>query len=46
MTYIDNKVNGFENHLYQVSLSDFNGNIDEFEEHLKKPLGILIKESQ
>nr|WP_025775319.1 2-hydroxyacyl-CoA dehydratase [Clostridium botulinum] len=36
MTYIDNKVNGFENHLYQVSLSDFNGNIDEFEEHLKK----------
>ncbi|KEI97773.1 2-hydroxyacyl-CoA dehydratase family protein [Clostridium botulinum] len=36
MTYIDNKVNGFENHLYQVSSSDFNGNIDEFEEHLKK----------
>ncbi len=36
MTYIDNKVNGFENHLYQVSLSDFNGNIDEFEDQLKK----------
>ncbi|MBE1304282.1 2-hydroxyacyl-CoA dehydratase [Clostridium botulinum] len=36
MTYIDNKVNGFENHLYQVSSSDFNGNIDEFEEHIKK----------
>ncbi|PIH03475.1 2-hydroxyacyl-CoA dehydratase family protein [Clostridium combesii] len=36
MTYIDNKINGFENHLYQISLSDFNGNIDEFEDHLKK----------
>ncbi|MBY6756702.1 2-hydroxyacyl-CoA dehydratase [Clostridium botulinum] len=36
MTYIDNKINGFENHLYQVSLSDFNGNIDEFEDQLKK----------
>ncbi len=46
MTYIDNKVNGFENHLYQVSLSDFNGNIDEFEYSLKKLLRILIKESQ
>ncbi|BDB01468.1 2-hydroxyacyl-CoA dehydratase family protein [Clostridium botulinum] len=43
MTYIDNKVNGFENHLYQVSLSDFNGNIDEFEEHLKKAIGDIDK---
>lgn len=46
MTYIDNKVNGFENHLYQVSSSDFNGNIDEFEEHLKKSLRVWRKESQ
>lgn len=36
LTYISNKANGFENHLYQVSLSDLNGNIDVFEEELKK----------
>lgn len=34
LTYIDNKVNGFENHLYQVSLSDFNGDVDIFETEL------------
>lgn len=46
MTYIDNKVNGFENHLYQVSSSDFNRNIDEFEEHLKKVIeGMEKRES-
>ncbi|EJP6471243.1 2-hydroxyacyl-CoA dehydratase [Clostridium sporogenes] len=43
MTYIDNKVNGFENHLYQVSLSDFNGNIDEFEHKLKKSIEDIDK---
>ncbi|OPJ57071.1 2-hydroxyacyl-CoA dehydratase family protein [Alkalithermobacter paradoxus] len=31
LTYIDNKVTGFENHLYQVSLSDFNGDVEKFE---------------
>lgn len=31
MTFLENKVTGFENHLYQVSLSDFNGDVDEFE---------------
>lgn len=36
MTYIDNKVKGFENHLYQVSLSDFNGDVDKFEHELKE----------
>lgn len=36
LTYIDNKVNGFENHLYQVSLSDFNGDVNVFEEELRK----------
>jgi benzoyl-CoA reductase/2-hydroxyglutaryl-CoA dehydratase subunit BcrC/BadD/HgdB len=35
LTYIDNKANGFENHLYQVSLSDFNGDVDNFEDELK-----------
>ena len=34
LTYVDNKVTGFENHLYQVSLSDFNGDIDKFENEL------------
>lgn len=36
LSYIHNKVTGFENHLYQVSLSDFNGDIDVFEADLKK----------
>lgn len=34
LTYKENKANGFENHLYQVSLSDFNGNVDSFEGEL------------
>ena len=38
LTYIHNKVTGFENHLYQVSLSDFNGDIDVFEADLKKSI--------
>ncbi len=36
LTYIHNKATGFENHLYQVSLSDFNGDIDAFEADLKR----------
>lgn len=36
LTYISSKANGFENHLYQVSLSDLNGDIDTFEDELKK----------
>ncbi|EPY2274932.1 2-hydroxyacyl-CoA dehydratase family protein [Clostridium sporogenes] len=43
MTYIDNKASGFENHLYQVSLSDFNGNVDEFEYDLKKTIEDIEK---
>ncbi|MBU3158817.1 2-hydroxyacyl-CoA dehydratase [Clostridium frigoris] len=35
LTYIDNKATGFENHLYQVSSSDFNCNIDDFDVELK-----------
>ncbi|QIB25915.1 2-hydroxyacyl-CoA dehydratase family protein [Caloranaerobacter azorensis] len=45
LTYIEGKVNGFENHLYQVSLSDFNGDIDEFEEMLLKKLHEMEKRS-
>ncbi|KYH34404.1 2-hydroxyglutaryl-CoA dehydratase, D-component [Clostridium tepidiprofundi DSM 19306] len=43
LTYIDNKVSGFENHLYQVSLSDFNGNVDEFEGELKRVISDIKK---
>lgn len=35
LTYVDDKANGFENHLYQVSSSDFNTDIDSFKEELK-----------
>jgi len=38
LTYIENKVSGFENHIYQVSLSDFNGSVDTFEALLKKAI--------
>lgn len=36
LTYMENKANGFENHLYQVSLSDFNGDPTIFEKDLEK----------
>ena len=38
LTYIECKANGFENHLYQVSASDFNSNIDEFENDILEKL--------
>lgn len=31
LTWQENTVNGFYNHLYQVSCSDFNGDVDAFE---------------
>ncbi|TCT15414.1 benzoyl-CoA reductase/2-hydroxyglutaryl-CoA dehydratase subunit BcrC/BadD/HgdB [Natranaerovirga pectinivora] len=34
LTYIDGKITGFENHLYQVSLSDFNGSPEAFSNEL------------
>jgi len=43
LSYIDNKVSGFENHLYQVSLSDFNGNVDKFERDLKRVISDIKK---
>lgn len=43
LTYIDNKANGFENHLYQVSCSDFNGDIDLFEKELKAAIEDIKK---
>lgn len=43
LTYIHNKANGFENHLYQVSLSDLNGNIDSFEADVKAAIEDIKK---
>ena len=37
-TYTDKTVTGFENHLYQVSMSDFNGDVDKFESELHNKL--------
>jgi benzoyl-CoA reductase/2-hydroxyglutaryl-CoA dehydratase subunit BcrC/BadD/HgdB len=36
LTYMHNKATGFENHLYQVSSSDFNGDLAAFEVDLEK----------
>lgn len=36
ITYEDNKATGFENHLYQVSLSDFCSNVTDCETMLKE----------
>ena len=43
LTYINNKANGFENHLYQVSLSDLNGDIDTFESELEDVISSIKK---
>ncbi len=34
LTYVENRVSGFENHLFLVNSSDFNGNPEAFENHL------------
>lgn len=43
LTYKENKTSGFENHLYSVSLSDLNGDIDSLEESLKKAIEEIKK---
>ncbi|WP_454054718.1 2-hydroxyacyl-CoA dehydratase family protein [Clostridium sp. Marseille-Q7071] len=43
LTYKENKTTGFENHLYSVSLSDLNGDIDSLEESLKKAIEEIKK---
>ncbi|EYE88549.1 2-hydroxyglutaryl-CoA dehydratase [Fervidicella metallireducens AeB] len=30
LNYIENKATGFENHLFQIALSDFNGDLEKF----------------
>ncbi|NFG61264.1 MULTISPECIES: 2-hydroxyacyl-CoA dehydratase [unclassified Clostridium] len=46
LTYIHNKASGFENHLYQVSLSDFNGDLNVFKADLKKVIDDIKKREQ
>jgi len=36
LTYIDRKASGFENHLYQLCLSDLGGDFDKYEKELDK----------
>lgn len=43
LTYIEGKATGFENHLYQVSLSDLNGDLNSFELQLKEAIEDIKK---
>jgi len=43
LTYIEGKASGFQNHLYQVSLSDLNGDINSFELQLKESVEEIKK---
>ncbi|MBM7871709.1 benzoyl-CoA reductase/2-hydroxyglutaryl-CoA dehydratase subunit BcrC/BadD/HgdB [Clostridium pascui] len=43
LTYKENKATGFENHLYQVSLSDFNGDINSYKDDLEKTIDNIKK---
>lgn len=43
MTWKDNLVSGFENHLYLVCSTDFNGDPDSFERELDKVIGAIKK---
>ncbi len=36
LSYIKNKATGFENHLFQLCMSDFNGNIESYKTDLEK----------
>ncbi|AFS79600.1 putative 2-hydroxyglutaryl-CoA dehydratase subunit [Gottschalkia acidurici 9a] len=39
LTFIDEKATGFENHLYQISLSDFEGDMKSYESNLARVIG-------
>lgn len=43
LTFEGNKVSGFENHLYQVCCSDFNTNIEKFEEEITEKIEEIEK---
>ncbi|MBC8014881.1 MAG: 2-hydroxyacyl-CoA dehydratase [Sporomusaceae bacterium] len=38
LTWQENTISGFHNHLYQVSCSDFNGDVDEFEQEVSQQI--------
>ncbi|WHH60236.1 2-hydroxyacyl-CoA dehydratase [Petroclostridium sp. X23] len=38
LTYAHNKATGFENHLYQVSMSDFNGDRETFRKQMEQKI--------
>lgn len=38
LTYIESKASGFENHLFQVSMSDFNGDFKSYETLLREKI--------
>ncbi len=42
LTYVDSKASGFENHLYQVSLSDFNGNAQQYLKTLQDKINEMV----
>ena len=46
MTWQENVVSGFENHLYQVSCSDFNGDADKFETEVEQFIALAEKRSE
>jgi benzoyl-CoA reductase/2-hydroxyglutaryl-CoA dehydratase subunit BcrC/BadD/HgdB len=47
LTYKENKATGFENHLYQVSMSDFNGGPKAFEKELEQVIeGITVRKPE
>lgn len=43
LTYIDNKATGFENHISQVTLSDFDGNPQKCTEFLEAKISEIVK---
>jgi benzoyl-CoA reductase/2-hydroxyglutaryl-CoA dehydratase subunit BcrC/BadD/HgdB len=43
LTWQDNRVSGTDNHLLQVSCSDFNGNVQRFETELDEFLAAAVK---
>ncbi|MTI65254.1 MAG: 2-hydroxyacyl-CoA dehydratase [Firmicutes bacterium] len=43
LTYKENKATGFENHLYQVSSSDFNGDFKKYKKELLKNIKKIKK---
>lgn len=45
LTYLENKATGFENHLYQVNMSDFNGDPEVFEKQLQQVTDEIVMRS-